>query len=103
MVQRQKFGASGWNCSYPFNTGDLTISIDVLFSYLEANSKVPWTDLRYLFGEIFYGGHITDNLDRRLCATYLVEYLKPAMLETDVELSPGFLLPDTMDYQEYHQ
>eukprot|EP00911_Craspedida_sp_UC1_P002095 UC1_evm8s1611 len=103
MVQRRKFGASGWNCNYPFNTGDLTISVDVLYSYLENNSTVPWTDLRYLFGEIFYGGHITDNLDRRLCATYLVEYLKPLMLEADLELSPGFLLPDSMDYTEYHE
>ena len=39
--------------------------------------QVPWTDLRYLFGEIMYGGHITDDWDRRLCRTYLGEYMKP--------------------------
>ena len=39
--------------------------------------QVPWTDLRYLFGEIMYGGHITDDWDRRLCRTYLEEYMKP--------------------------
>ena len=39
--------------------------------------QVPWTDLRYLFGEIMYGGHITDDWDRRLCKTYLEEYMKP--------------------------
>ena len=39
--------------------------------------KVPWTDLRYLFGEIMYGGHITDDWDRRLCRTYLEEFMKP--------------------------
>ena len=42
--------------------------------------KVPWTDLRYLFGEIMYGGHITDDWDRRLCKTYLEEYMKPDMV-----------------------
>ena len=42
--------------------------------------KVPWEDLRYLFGEIMYGGHITDDWDRRLCRTYLQEYMKPEMV-----------------------
>ena len=36
-------------------------------------NQVPWEDLRYLFGEIMYGGHITDDWDRRLCITYLEE------------------------------
>lgn len=39
--------------------------------------QVPWEDLRYLFGEIMYGGHITDDWDRRLCCTYLEEYMQP--------------------------
>merc|ERR1719201_3123212 len=102
VLERRKFGPMGWNRNYPFTTGDLTISCNVLFNYLENNSTVPWTDLRYLFGEIMYGGHITDNLDRRLCNTYLQEYMKPEMLDTDMELCPGFLSPNTMDYDEYH-
>lgn len=65
---------------YPFNNGDLTISVDVLYNYLEANSKVPWEDLRYLFGEIMYGGHITDDWDRRLCRNYLETYINPDMV-----------------------
>jgi dynein heavy chain len=102
VLERRKFGPMGWNRNYPFTTGDLTISSNVLFNYLENNSTVPWTDLRYLFGEIMYGGHITDNLDRRLCNTYLQEFMKPEMLDTDMELCPGFLSPNTMDYDEYH-
>ena len=62
----------GWNKSYPFNTGDLVISMDVLYNYLEANNRIPWEDLRYLFGEIMYGGHITDDWDRRLCKVCIV-------------------------------
>lgn len=42
---------------------------------------MPWDDLRYLFGEIMYGGHITDDWDRRLCRTYLAEYIRAEMLE----------------------
>lgn len=84
VCERRKFGPQGWNRSYPFNTGDLTISCNVLYNYLEANAKVPWEDLRYLFGEIMYGGHITDDWDRRLCRTYLEVYMHPEMVSTMV-------------------
>ncbi|KAM6240343.1 dynein axonemal heavy chain 9 isoform 4-T5 [Spheniscus humboldti] len=103
VAERRKFGPQGWNRSYPFNTGDLTISVNVLHNYLEASSKVPYDDLRYLFGEIMYGGHITDDWDRRLCKTYLEEFIKPEMLEGELLLAPGFPLPGNMDYNGYHQ
>ncbi|XP_072311900.1 dynein axonemal heavy chain 9 [Eucyclogobius newberryi] len=103
VAERRKFGPQGWNRSYPFNTGDLTISISVLYNYLEASPKVPYDDLRYLFGEIMYGGHITDDWDRRLCRTYLEEYIRPEMMEGEHLLAPGFPLPTNMDYCAYHQ
>ncbi|XP_043925658.1 dynein axonemal heavy chain 17-like [Protopterus annectens] len=103
VAERRKFGAQGWNRSYPFNNGDLTISVSVLYNYLEANSKVPWDDLRYLFGEIMYGGHITDDWDRRLCKTYLMEYIRPEMLEGELHLAPGFLIPSSLDYKGYQE
>lgn len=40
-------------------------------SYLNDNPQVPWDDLRYIFGEIMYGGHITDPWDRRTNNVYL--------------------------------
>ncbi|KAL8211658.1 UNVERIFIED_CONTAM: Dynein heavy chain 9, axonemal [Gekko kuhli] len=102
VAERRKFGPQGWNRLYPFNTGDLTISVNVLYNYLEASSKVPYDDLRYLFGEIMYGGHITDDWDRRLCKTYLEEFIKPEMLEGEFSLAPGFPLPGNLDYNGYH-
>ena len=99
VAERRKFGPQGWNRIYPFNVGqsrilvqitkneyiliklgDLTISMNVLYNYLEANTRVPWEDLRYLFGEIMYGGHITDDWDRRLCRTYLEEFMQPDLV-----------------------
>ena len=102
LIERRKFGPIGWNVGYPFNKGDLKACVEVLFNYLEANSTVPWVDLRYVFGEIMYGGHITDNIDRRLESTYLQEYLKPEMLDVDLEIAPGFTQPPVLDYEEYH-
>nr|XP_029133801.1 dynein heavy chain 11, axonemal-like [Labrus bergylta] len=104
-TERRKFGPQGWNHNYPFSTGDLTISASVLYNYLEANSKsmqVPWQDLCYLFGEIMYGGHITDDWDRRLCKTYLQEFMHHKMFEGELFLCPGFLAPPFMDYSGYH-
>ncbi|NXU85060.1 DYH17 protein, partial [Xiphorhynchus elegans] len=103
VAERRRFGTQGWNRPYPFNSGDLTVSVNVLHNYLEANAKVPWDDLRYLFGEIMYGGHITDDWDRRLCRTYLSEYVQPEMLEGEVFLAPGFAVPPRLDYEAYHQ
>ncbi|XP_060515880.1 dynein beta chain, ciliary [Cylas formicarius] len=102
VAERRKFGPQGWNKMYPFNAGDLTISVFVLYNYLEANSKVPWEDLRYLFGEIMYGGHITDDWDRRLCNTYLEEILQPDLVDGELLLAPGFPAPPNTDYQGYH-
>ncbi|XP_032374898.1 dynein heavy chain 11, axonemal isoform X1 [Etheostoma spectabile] len=105
VTERRKFGPRGWNHNYPFSTGDLTISASVLYNYLEANSKsmqVPWEDLCYLFGEIMYGGHITDGWDRRLCKTYLQEFMHPKMFDGELYLCPGFLAPPFMDYSGYH-
>lgn len=50
-----------------------------------------------------YGGHITDDWDRRLCRTYLEEFIKPEMLAGELSLAPGFPLPGNMDYHGYHQ
>ncbi|XP_053294795.1 dynein axonemal heavy chain 11 [Pleuronectes platessa] len=102
VAERRKFGPQGWNRKYPFNTGDLTISVNVLYNYLEANAQVPWEDLRYLFGEIMYGGHITDDWDRRLCRTYLEEYMQPNQFDRKLALGPGFVVPSNLDYQGYH-
>ncbi|CAH1391175.1 unnamed protein product [Nezara viridula] len=102
VAERRKFGPQGWNKVYPFNVGDLNISASVLYNYLEANSKVPWEDLRYLFGEIMYGGHITDDWDRRLCISYLEEFMQPELVDGELLLAPGFAAPPNLDYQGYH-
>jgi dynein heavy chain len=102
VLGRRRFGQQGWSRKYSFNTGDLTICANVLQSYLEANVVVPWQDLRYIFGEIMYGGHITDAWDRRTCNNYLLVIINPE-LHSGLELGPGFKSPDanTLDYAGY--
>merc|ERR1711871_41785 len=54
---------------------------------------MPYSDLRYLFGEIMYGGHITDPWDRRTDNTYL-EVLLGEFTQAGFEVMPGFKLPN---------
>merc|ERR1711871_701286 len=113
---RRGFGSLGWSRAYPFNKGDLTNCADLLLKYLN-NSKtrtkkkktpegdvhivlpiIPWDDLRYLFGEIMYGGHITDDWDRRTNSVYLEEFMEKGLVCHDnepegIEVFPGCKLP----------
>ena len=103
MVERKKFGAKGYNMMYPFSTGDLTCSAAVLKNYMEsAPAKVPWADIRYLFGEIMYGGHIINDEDRLLANTYLNFYMRDDLLDEmnlfpfhEKEGAESFRMPST--------
>lgn len=102
IIGRKKFGSIGWSRVYNFNEGDLTICADVLNNYLDKYEKVPYEDLKYLYGEIMYGGHITDNWDRRTNNAYLKWLIKPELLN-GVNLAPNFKSPDASkyDYEMY--
>ena len=107
ILGRIKFGAQGWSRKYNFNDGDLKICGNVLHNYLTNYDEVPYNDLRYLFGEIMYGGHITDDWDRRTNSTYLLVLIKPAILTgMNITLAPGFRSPpqdkfDRTMYENY--
>jgi dynein heavy chain len=89
MLERKKFGPLGYNMNYPFAAGDLRDSAQVLYNYLEGSSsvKIPWDDLRYIFGEIMYGGHIVDDWDRRMCEKYLFYFMRDELLD-EIEMIP---------------
>ena len=56
--------------------------------------QVPWEDLRYIFGEIMYGGHIVEDWDRRLASAYLLKYFQES-LSDGLTLFSGFATPPT--------
>jgi dynein heavy chain len=95
---RRKFGFIGWSCSniYGFTMGDLAQCAQVAINMLNArtgaraNEAIPYADLKYIFGEIMYGGHITDKWDRRTCVTYLEVLIVPQLYEEGHELFEGF-------------
>ena len=112
MCERRKFGPKGWNMMYPFSIGDLRDSSTVLQNYMDgpaAQGKIPWDDLRYLFGDIMYGGHITDNLDRRFCSTFLENLMNDTLLD-EAEMFPfiegkniTFKCPTPLSHEQYNK
>jgi dynein heavy chain len=107
-VERKKFGPKGYNMMYPFSLGDLRDSAICLQNYMEnASSKIPWEDLRYIFGQIMYGGHIVNDFDRLLCVTYLDHIMRDELLD-EMELFPfskdegvSFMSPSPTTYERY--
>jgi len=63
---------------------------------------------------VFYGGHITDNMDRRCCTTYLQVLIRPEILPQgdlshpagcappSLELAPGFRAPLPTGFHALH-
>lgn len=111
IIERTKFGPKGWNRTYPFNTGDLLNSATIVNQYIESapgGDSLPWKDLRYMIGEIMYGGHITDDWDRETCNTYLKFFLRNELMD-EMELYPfsesypdeHFRAPPVMPYDQY--
>jgi len=95
ILGRRKFGSQGWSRKYNFNDGDLRICGDILHNYLTNYENVPYADLRYLFGEVMYGGHITDDWDRRTNSTYLEFLVQSGILSgSQLTHAPGFRSPD---------
>jgi len=97
ILGRRKFGSQGWSRKYNFNDGDLRICGDILHNYLSSYEKVPYADLQYLYGEIMYGGHITDDWDRRTNSTYLKVLVKPEIMQgmpMTCTVQGGFRSPD---------
>ena len=56
------------------------VSENLLSIYLDGYDETPWDALKYLIANINYGGHVTDDWDRRLLMTYINDYMcEPAL------------------------
>ncbi|CAH0554837.1 unnamed protein product [Brassicogethes aeneus] len=74
LLERKKFQQLGWNVIYSFNDSDFEVSENLLTIYLDEYENTPWDALKYLIAGVNYGGHVTDDWDRRLLLTYINQY-----------------------------
>ncbi|XP_053977121.1 dynein axonemal heavy chain 2 [Hylaeus volcanicus] len=80
LLERKKFQQLGWNVVYSFNDSDFVVSENLLQVYLDEYSITPWESLKYLIAGVCYGGHVTDDWDRRLLMTYVQQYFNEEVL-----------------------
>ncbi|KAG8456021.1 hypothetical protein GDO86_001999 [Hymenochirus boettgeri] len=87
VQERRKFGKIGWNVPYDFNESDFQVCTEILNTYLtkafqQHDIRIPWGNLKYLIGEVMYGGRAIDSFDRRILTTYMDEYLGDFIFDT---------------------
>uniref|UniRef100_A0A3Q3MNV8 Dynein axonemal heavy chain 10 n=1 Tax=Mastacembelus armatus TaxID=205130 RepID=A0A3Q3MNV8_9TELE len=102
VQERRKYGKIGWNVSYDFNESDFFVCMEVLNTYLtkahnQGDSNIPWGTLKYLIGEVMYGGRVIDSFDRRILTVYMDEYLGDFLFYTFRHFH--FFINNDVDYK----
>uniref|UniRef100_A0A8C2U8V4 Dynein axonemal heavy chain 10 n=1 Tax=Coturnix japonica TaxID=93934 RepID=A0A8C2U8V4_COTJA len=102
VQERRKFGKVGWNVPYDFNESDFQVCMEILQTYLtkafeQDDGKIPWSSLKYLIGEVMYGGRAIDSFDRRILTVYMDEYLGDFLFDTFQTFH--FYKNDEVDYR----
>ena len=104
LIERRKFLMLGWNVVYGFNDSDFEVSMNILDIYLQSYPETPWDALKYLIAGVSYGGHVTDDWDRRLLLTYINDFFCDMCLEDPYyKLSslPTYYIPKDGSLQSY--
>ncbi|KAH8417458.1 hypothetical protein KR222_000260 [Zaprionus bogoriensis] len=98
VQERRKYDKLGWNIAYDFNDTDFEVCTEILRNYLSrcAEDKIPWNSLKYLIGEVMYGGRVIDDFDRRITNCYMNEYMGDFLF--DVFQSFHFYEDEHVDY-----
>lgn len=101
VQERRKYGKIGWNVPYDFNENDFWVCLEIIKTYLtkaikNGDEKLPWGSLKYLIGEVMYGGRAIDSFDRRILRTYMDEFMGDFIFDTFQPFH--FFQNDDVDY-----
>eukprot|EP01013_Petalomonas_cantuscygni_P008266 TRINITY_DN20983_c0_g1_i1.p1 TRINITY_DN20983_c0_g1~~TRINITY_DN20983_c0_g1_i1.p1 ORF type:complete len:1702 (-),score=530.22 TRINITY_DN20983_c0_g1_i1:180-4850(-) len=100
MQERRGYGPLGFNIPYEFNSGDFKMCFRQLVQFTDPSRPVPFEVITFLFGQINYGGRVTDHWDRRTLMTLLDDVLCPDALRAGYSFSEShqYVVPQHTDH-----
>lgn len=104
VQERRKYGALGWNIPYEFNSADWLASCYFVQNHLDAldpKRGISWNTVRYMLGEVQYGGRVTDDYDKRLLNTFAKVWFFDRMFEESYEFYSGYKILRFKNQDEY--
>ncbi|XP_015117111.1 dynein heavy chain 5, axonemal [Diachasma alloeum] len=104
VQERRKFGALGWNIPYEFNSTDWLATcmfINNHLNYSDLKRGLSWQTIRYMIGEVQYGGRVTDDYDKRLLNTFTKVWFADTLFNEDFVFYKGYTVLSFKNVAEY--
>lgn len=113
MLERsRRFGTLGFALPYDFSPKELLSSVEMLsFMVQDGSEGLSWDRLRYVCGNVVYGGHMIDENDVSICEAYMRYFVNEKCVDEPemfpyLDPKPGqnairFKAPSPSSYSSY--